>query len=139
MKNVLWDLVRRWRWRALIFGLVYGAIVWSGVPDLSHWTAGFFPLALFLGMTQLSTELSHGDVPRVLRTLPVTAKEIGRAGRWACVGLPALTLGVITAAVFGAANFVHHHSFTGVLTPWNIPVHFRHEPLDPGRAVIVFG
>jgi len=33
-------------------------------------------------------------------------------------------------AVYGVATFINHHSFMGVITPWNIRVHLRHDPLS---------
>jgi hypothetical protein len=114
MKNILWDHIRRWWWVWLAGGVFYGVIVWSGVPGRADWQAAFFPIAIYWGMLQLNLDLTRGEVPRVLRTLPVTAKAIGRAWWWVCVGLPALTLAVITGLVFEFAVHFTHRSVSGV-------------------------
>ena len=113
MKNILCDQIRRWRWLWLASGIVYGITVWSGVPGKPDWATAFFSVAMFLGILPLSQDITHGDVPRMLRTLPVTAKQIGRAWWWASVGLPVLMLGLITALVFVFTSALSHRTISG--------------------------
>jgi len=97
MKHIICDHVRRWWWLWLASCAVCILTVGVGQPlkpDFSN--LFFFPLAMYLGVSQLSFDLTKGEVPRVLRTLPVSAREVGRAWWWASVGLPGLTLAALT-------------------------------------------
>jgi hypothetical protein len=108
MNRIVWDHVRRWWWVWLAVNgyVIYGVLVVATGKDRTDWTRTFMPLALFLGGAQLSADLGRGDIPRLLRTLPVTAREVGRAWWWASVGLPALVSGVVTAVTLGVAVLV---------------------------------
>ncbi len=100
MTTIVWDHVRRWWWLWLLSCAGCGYLVGGGrplTPDLSN---AWFPLAIYLGVVQLSVDLQRGDVPRVLRAMPVTARQVGRAWWWASVGLPGVVMAVITGSVF---------------------------------------
>ena len=101
MKLIVVDHVRRWWW--LWLGSLVVCILTVGVgqplkPDFSN--LFFFPLTMYLGVAQLSFDLTKGDVPRVLRTLPVSAREVGQAWWWASVGLPGLSLTGLTGLIW---------------------------------------
>ena len=113
MIKLVWDQVRRWWWLWLAVGVAYGCAVWFGVPDKPDWTTAFFPAAMYVGLLPLSQDISRGDVLRLLRTLPVSAKQIGRAWWWASVGLPGLMLGVITRLVFVLVPALSHRTISG--------------------------
>ena len=116
MKAIVCDHVRRWWWLWLGSCIVCVGLVGVGQPlkpDLSN--AWFFPLAMYLGVVQLSQDLRSGSpVPNVLRALPVTAREVGRAWWWSSVGLPALTLAGITALVFLFLSCIIHRPVSGL-------------------------
>jgi len=100
MITILWDHVRRWWWLWLLSCAACAYLVGGGrplAPDLSN---AWFPLAMYLGVVQLSVDLQRGDVTRVLRAMPVTARQVGRAWWWASVGFPGVVMAVITGCVF---------------------------------------
>ena len=105
MKTIVIDHIRRWWWLWLFSCVGCGWIVGFGrplKPDLSN---AWFPVAMYLGVVQLSQDLQRGDVLHVLRAMPVSAKQIGRAWWWASVGVPALVLALITGLMFACSSF----------------------------------
>ena len=101
MKSIVCDHVRRWWWVWLASLGVCILTVGVGQPlkpDFSN--LFFFPLTMYIGVALLSYDLTKGDVPRVLRTLPVSAREVGQAWWWASVGLPGLTLALLTGFIW---------------------------------------
>ena len=109
MKTIVIDHIRRWWWLWLFSCVGCGWIVGFGrplKPDLSN---AWFPVAMYLGVVQLSQDLQRGDVLHVLRAMPVSAKQIGRAWWWASVGVPALALTLIVGLVFTLSPFYSRH------------------------------
>lgn len=108
MSRIFIDSLRRRWWYWLAGAVVYGFMAGVGKPlkpDLSN--APFFPLAIYLGVLPLSNEFGRGIVPRVLRTLPVTSRQIGQAWWWSSVGFPAGFLGLISLITFELSRLNH--------------------------------
>ena len=100
MKTIVLDHIRRWWWLWLFSCVACGYIVGFGRPLKPDLSDAWFPLAMYLGMVQLSQDLQRGDILRVLRAMPVSAKQIGRAWWWASVGVPVLALTLIVGLAF---------------------------------------
>jgi len=101
MNHIVCDHLRRWRW--LWLGSCAICVLDLGAghplkPDFSN--AAFMPLVTCLGAFLLSVDLSRGDLARLLRTLPVSARDLGRAWWWASVGLPGITVAGLTGLFY---------------------------------------
>jgi hypothetical protein len=108
MKKIILDHFRRWRFALISIGIVYflfqGFFVREGISEMSDtkvvallhqtvFTIFIFQIIMFLAFF-LIYDFQRGFA-RVLTTLPMTTKQIGRALWFASVGLPALALTVI--------------------------------------------
>jgi hypothetical protein len=93
MKRIILDHFGRWKWAMLVIFPAYFFLV--GKKGLEHGIRSIFILqTITLLSFSLLTDLQRG-LPRVLGTLPVTNKQIGRAWWLIAVALPAIALGVI--------------------------------------------
>ena len=91
MKRIIRDHLRRWGWLWLVIGIANGLML-HGFFDEKHDPRGItVQLVLWLGAMQLTLDLNKG-ISRVLTTLPLTARKIGRAWWYISVAMPVLWL-----------------------------------------------
>lgn len=102
MKRIILDHLKRWGWLWLVIGVANCFMTGSFIDHERNFGALTFQLVLWLGAMQLNFDLQRG-VGRALTTLPVTARQIGRAWWIFSVALPALLL----AATSGFAMLLH--------------------------------
>ncbi len=102
MKRIILDHLKRWSWLWLVIGVANCFMTGSLLDEKHNFGALTFQIVLWLGAMQLNFDLQRG-VGRTMTTLPVTARQIGRAWWIVSVALPALLL----AATSGIAMILH--------------------------------
>ncbi len=96
MKRIILDHLKRWGWLWLVIGVANGFITGAFLDEKRGFDAFTFQVILWLGAMQLNFDLLRG-ISRALATLPLTARQIGRAWWLVSVALPALLLLVTSA------------------------------------------
>jgi hypothetical protein len=108
MKRIILDHLKRWGLVWIAIGIFNFAIVFNSFTLLDQgksidFTRGIsFPILLWISAFALNFDLQRGS-GRVLTTLPVTARQIGRSWWIVSVALPTLFL----AAISGLAMLIH--------------------------------
>ena len=102
MNRIILDHLKRWWLLWLVIGVANCFMTGSFLDEKHNFSALTFQLVLWLGAMQLNFDLQRG-ISRVQATLPLTARQIGRAWWIFSVALPALLL----AATTGIAMQVH--------------------------------
>ncbi len=105
MKTIVLDHIRRWWWLWVLSTIACTWIVGFGSPLKPDLSNACFPLAMYLGVVQLSQDLMRTDLRRVLRSMPVSNRQIGRAWWWASVGVPGLLMTLIVGLVLVASRY----------------------------------
>jgi hypothetical protein len=111
MKRIILDHLKRWGLVWIAIGIFHFIIVFNSFAFLDQgksidFTRGIsFPILLWISAFALNFDLQRGS-GRVLTTLPVTARQIGRAWWIFSVALPALFL----TATSGLAMLIHSAS-----------------------------
>lgn len=104
MKRLIFDYFRRRAWIFALAGIVQVALGWGHAGyagEAKNPLASLqFAIGMFTGAFLLLLDLRRGFA-RVISTLPLTAREIGRAWWWATVGIPAV--GFTTLLLVGVA------------------------------------
>jgi hypothetical protein len=112
MKQLILDYLRRWA-RALAVGVLAELLIgWFGGhlgDDPYRLAALQGELGLFLGAFLLNFDLQHG-MARMAATLPLTARQTGRAWWQAAVAIPAI--GFSAAQFLGAGGYWLGHRAT---------------------------
>ncbi len=107
MKRLMLDHFRRWWWvLATVAILEFGLGWFIAAPPKSPFEFWAFLLALWTGATLLSFDLKHGLL-RVLGSLPLAPRQIGRGWWLATVPIPAFVLAVLM--FMGAGTFCYFH------------------------------
>ncbi len=95
MKLLILDHLKRWWWMWLTGGvaqfLIFASSAGSKYPFQTIFTTFTLQIIYFAGVFPLSYDLQRGH-SRVLKTLPVSVRQIARAWWLVSVGLPALLL-----------------------------------------------
>ena len=105
MKTIVLDHLRRWWWLWSLSSIACVWVVGFGSPLKPDLSNAWFPLAMYLGVVQLSQDLNRTDFLRVLRSMPVSDRELGRAWWWASVGVPVVLMSLLVGLVFVASPY----------------------------------
>jgi hypothetical protein len=98
MKLIILDHFRRWWWVWAICLLAICGLVLA-ISASGNKFCVIYPVGMFVGALLLSFDLLRGHT-RVIVTLPVTAKQVGRAWWWVAVGFPVAAVTVVTLITF---------------------------------------
>ena len=98
MKLIILDHFRRWWWIWAICVLGNCGLVLA-ISASNNKFCMIYPVGMFMGAMLLSFDMQRGHT-RSIVTLPVTAKQVGRAWWWVAVGLPVVAITVETTLVF---------------------------------------
>ena len=113
MNRIILDHLRRWGWLWALVGIANGFSTGAFLDEKHMDNVFTFQITLWLGAMQLNFDLQRG-ISRTLTTLPLTARQIGRAWWLVSVALPALLL-VATSAL----ALMIYSSHTGTPFPLN--------------------
>jgi hypothetical protein len=96
MNRIIFDHLRRWGWLWLLLALANGFCTGAFLDERNKVYGLTFQIVLWLGAMQLNFDFSRG-VGRVCSSMPVTARELGRAWWILSVALPAFVLASTSA------------------------------------------
>ena len=107
MKRLILDYFRRWWWMLALGGALQ---FWIGGSIVSHPDYPFefwiFMVSIWMGAILLGFDLKRG-VARAAMSLPLTARQIGRAWWLATIPVPAIWLGALLFLGAGTAHYFH--------------------------------